>query len=133
MRISDWSSDVCSSDLLVQGGLCFAGCESEPQWSGWPLRRICGAGRQRSRNLYSLILSIRLGHARPRLLSGSERPDEADPRRLCRTSGKDVHTRRRTQWIGPSADRKRVVSGKSVAVSVDLGGRGIIKKKKKLN
>src|SRR3546814_15976954 len=29
-----------------------------------------------------------------------------------------------------SVDRKSIVSGKSVSVSVDLGGRGIIKKKK---
>src|SRR3546814_16496292 len=34
------------------------------------------------------------------------------------------------QWIacGPPGDRKSVVSGKSVSVSVDLGGRRIIKK-----
>src|SRR3546814_11654797 len=31
----------------------------------------------------------------------------------------------------PRLDRKRVVSGKSVSVRVDLGGRRIIKKKKK--
>src|SRR3546814_15992676 len=32
---------------------------------------------------------------------------------------------------GAGEDRKSVVSGKSVSVRVDLGGRGIIKKKKK--
>src|SRR3546814_17522672 len=33
--------------------------------------------------------------------------------------------------VSPLADRKSVVSGKSVSVRVDLGGRRIIKKKKK--
>src|SRR3546814_18488077 len=39
---------------------------------------------------------------------------------------------RRSPWCGspPPCDRKSVVWGKSVSVSVDLGGRGTIKKKK---
>src|SRR3546814_8566353 len=65
MRISDWSSDVCSSDLLEH-----------------PV------------------------------------PDPA----LCPAAEAPVH-------ILPVADRKSVVSGKSVSVRVDLGGRRIIKKK----
>src|SRR3546814_19270836 len=38
-------------------------------------------------------------------------------------------------WLtsGPRVDRKSVVSGKSVSVRVDLGGRRIIKKKKKID
>src|SRR3546814_18194748 len=35
--------------------------------------------------------------------------------------------------ISVDPDRKSVVSGKSVSVRVDLGGRRLIKKKKKLN
>src|SRR3546814_4687863 len=35
MRISDWSSDVCSSDLmrivLLTAGLCLAACQQAPQ------------------------------------------------------------------------------------------------------
>src|SRR3546814_16229331 len=37
-----------------------------------------------------------------------------------------------TRSIGSRTDRKRVVSGQSVSVRVDIGGRRIIKKKKKL-
>src|SRR3546814_18833207 len=33
-------------------------------------------------------------------------------------------------FVDLAADRKRVVSGKSVSVSVDLGGRGLIKNKR---
>src|SRR3546814_21134058 len=38
-----------------------------------------------------------------------------------------------TLFIGTAPDRKSVVSGKSVSVRVDLGGRRIIKKKKTRN
>src|SRR3546814_20277331 len=34
-----------------------------------------------------------------------------------------------SMWISGSIDRKSVVMGKSVSVRVDLGGRGILKKK----
>src|SRR3546814_20877778 len=37
------------------------------------------------------------------------------------------------QITGAMPDRKSVVSGKSVSVRVDLGGRGIVKKKKNQN
>src|SRR3546814_7705036 len=72
MRISDWSSDVCSSDLGAK---------------------------------------IESKHGRPSFLHTHARPRgraQGDPR------------------LG--ADRKSVVSGKSVSVRVDLGGRRIIKK-----
>src|SRR3546814_20005473 len=81
MRISDWSADVCSSDL--------------------PCPRSPARRRARTR-------TGRLRHcarARRRL----RRP----PRLRWRLRG----------------DRKSVVEGKSVAVSVDQGGRRIIKKK----
>src|SRR3546814_14938223 len=73
MRISDWSSDVCSSDLPVEDGwLVF-----------WGLLR----SREQQK--------------------GARQP-------------------------GTCVDRKSVVSGKSVSVRVDLGGRRILKKKKNM-
>src|SRR3546814_20152700 len=78
MRISDWSSDVCSSDL------------------GGKLRR-------------QIILGQRRAH----------------PRIMVERRGK---VRRRGE-MAQRVDRKSVVSGKSVSVRVDLGGRSIIKKK----
>src|SRR3546814_15508211 len=78
MRISDWSSDVCSSDL----------------------------GK--------MTLPITSWHA-----------DEGLPnaRPLARCAAMPLSFDRE--------DRKSVVSGKSVSVRVDLGGRRIIKKKRK--
>src|SRR3546814_12000934 len=76
MRISDWSSDVCSSDLPTDNA------------------------------------------AAPRR------------RRGCPPSQAGSSSCRR-DWRGPNRcarDRKSVVSGKSVSVRVDLGGRRIIKK-----
>src|SRR3546814_19805740 len=96
MRISDWSSDVCSSDLSpVRSPEC--------PWRGpsLPRRR---RSEQRNKPDYRLLDSgVNL---RPR-------PN---------TDGEATCLRRK--------DRKSVVSGKSVSVRVDLGGRGIIKKKK---
>src|SRR3546814_19630266 len=102
MRISDWSSDVCSSDLFPPLPLAGEGGGE-------------GAGHGKSRTL-PLTLSRkreRGSKVRPRPSSPSRSPRRC--RRSCRT---------------PARDRKSVVSGKSVSVRVDLGGRRIIKKKK---
>src|SRR3546814_3067389 len=80
MRISDWSSDVCSSDLRYHRGT---------------VRRH--------------LQMARLGQGRP-----------------C------LGHRHRLYGTGGHGDRKSVVSGKSVSVRVDLGGRRIIKKKKEI-
>src|SRR3546814_17959232 len=82
MRISDWSSDVCSSDLF---------------------------GRRR------------LG---PSMV---DRGEPAQPG-FTEQGHVDAESQRAKPGIG---DRKSVVSGKSVSVRVDLGGRRIIKKKNK--
>src|SRR3546814_16785133 len=78
MRISDWSSDVCSSDL--------------------------DRGR-------------RLGYGEPRGTAEQPAPSRGSGRR----SGGAREPAR-------AGDRKSVVSGKSVSVRVDLGGRRFIKK-----
>src|SRR3546814_15154255 len=79
MRISDWSSDVCSSDLGPH------------------------------RDMPVLVGKARLAQPQAR------RVDD----------GRD----RRHDTALSAPDRKSVVSGKSVSVRVDLGGRRIIKKK----
>src|SRR3546814_14911345 len=85
MRISDWSSDVCSSDLPV--------------------------------------LSDRR--------SATQRP--TGKRRVRRNQRRRSAWRAAASGFAPQtrapADRKSVVSGKSVSERVDLGGRVIIKKK----
>src|SRR3546814_16075101 len=85
MRISDWSSDVCSSDLQALPSpklYCWRGRTVKP---GWPsMRRTTSTTKSRN-----AALSI----------------NRSEERRV----------------------------GKSVSVRVDLGGRRIIKKKKKQN
>src|SRR3546814_15183916 len=83
MRISDWSSDVCSSDLHGTGG-------------AEGIARLGTTVRRRRARLPARRLLRRPGHDRGHAADG--------------------------------ADRKSVVSGKSVSVRVDLGGRRIIKK-----
>src|SRR3546814_17042175 len=87
MRISDWSSDVCSSDLPT-------------------------AAERIDERLEELAQSA----------LRQERGDWAAGERGPATDGAPAGRRRRR------TDRKSVVSGKSVSVRVDLGGRRIIKK-----
>src|SRR3546814_14478510 len=68
----------------------------------------------------------------PRQLRQNRAPQARFP---CRRAGlapvrrSDVAAGRREESARRYQDRKRVVSGKSVSVRVDLGGRRIIKKK----
>src|SRR3546814_3500451 len=48
MRISDWSSDVCSSDLAGRGGAPQRGDEGEPRPPGRGARRVTAAYRATS-------------------------------------------------------------------------------------
>src|SRR3546814_20691742 len=87
MRISDWSSDVCSSDL--HDGVDLLGGGPVGLWDdGTPPPT-------------DPVQAARIG-----LSAGAEHP-----------------------WRWYVADRKSVVSGKSVSVRVDLGGLRIIKNK----
>src|SRR3546814_3453559 len=90
MRISDWSSDVCSSDLLVDA-----------------------LGR---------LAAILASHSGTRTMPGQPGADVLAGRAFGLGPGAG-------QTAAHHPDRKRGVSGKSVSVRVDLGGRRIIKKK----
>src|SRR3546814_19207535 len=99
MRISDWSSDLCSSDL-------FAGAAPGRRLS--PLRPCIGrsslqhhpsAGARLRRTAIAAALALGFG-------AGLVEPVEAR-----------------------AADRKSVVEGKGVSVSVDIGGRRLLQKK----
>src|SRR3546814_4641808 len=101
MRISDWSSDVCSSDLRQHR-------------VGARLRVHVDRARR---------------HARQSRRHREAEPHRA--RELVEEFPflDDVRARRRIEQCG--RDRKSVVQGKSVSVRVDLGGLRIIKKKKR--
>src|SRR3546814_17436789 len=101
MRISDWSSDVCSSDLASGGAL---GRDTR-------LRRLILEGRAHLRAIDVGQLAIDLAGLL-RLVELHQRLPQP------------------IKAVGRAIDRKSVVSGKRVSVRVDLGGRRLIKKKK---
>src|SRR3546814_20078827 len=111
MRISDWSSDVCSSDLVT--------CSDPP----------------------SSIRTLQAVHANigSKASSGSHKArNESLRHRLSALwSAVSIKAGRLygcpAQIAGPFIDRTSVVSGKSVSVRVDLGGRRILKKKQQKN
>src|SRR3546814_12300747 len=104
MRISDWSSDVCSSDLIVRNPVG----RREPAFEN-----AIGEGRDAA--------SFDGGDARipaavvADLESGVGEHEAGDPLGMAARK---------------ALDRKSVVWGKSVAVRVDLGGPRTLKKKK---
>src|SRR3546814_3753577 len=103
MRISDWSSDVCSSDL----------------------QPISSADRR-----YSIVFNGEI-YNQPELRRELEGAGYAfttysDTETLLASFahwGDDAWLRLQGMY---AADRKSVVSGRSVSVRVDLGGRGIV-------
>src|SRR3546814_16322646 len=105
MRISDWSSDVCSSDLL--GDLAE------------------GPYGLRERDVDALVAGALLGHVEGlgEELLDLPRPGHGDLVVLREL----VHAEDRDDVL----DRKSVVEGKSESVRVDLGGRWNLKKKNK--
>src|SRR3546814_11507642 len=105
MRISDWSSDVCSSDLS-SGGV----------GAGASVVQSRGVGER------GCIIVLR-----GRLVASLARPQGGLPQIARSSSLVGGHP---VADPFDQADRKSVVEGKSVSVRVDLGGRRIIKKTK---
>src|SRR3546814_9278898 len=120
MRISDWSSDVCSSDL--QRGRIGIGHDAFLQ-----AEIIRAAPRGAAGHWRRLYAGLANG-ARGRAGQTKETPRPALPTPPPARSFR--HARPPASGRGRRRDRKSVVSGKSVAVRVDIGGRRIIKKKK---
>src|SRR3546814_20179087 len=122
MRISDWSSDVCSSDLAARDAAVETDrgkrrrvmLEQSPHEADHRLDPV-PQGRQRLR-LPRLEIVARHGElpVHPAVIAELPAQDGID----------------RIEGVFDT-DRKSVVSGKSVSVRVYLGGRRIIKQKKK--
>src|SRR3546814_19565095 len=101
MRISDWSSDVCSSDLIHRQS---------------SLERFSSKLRLRSYSSLSQAWTI------PEIFNQSSQLGYLAYIRVGIFP---------FEWMEIFSDRKSVVLGKSVSVRVDLGGRRIVKKKTK--
>src|SRR3546814_20871622 len=109
MRISDWSSDVCSSDLeAVDAGDAVADRQDLTDFAD----RCVGA------EIGDLVLDDLAD------FSGADFHCLAFHRANWAYGLSALHR------LGETVDRKSVVSGTSVSERVDLGGRRIIKKKK---
>src|SRR3546814_19103369 len=111
MRISDWSSDVCSSDLAPRPA------QTEPASDR---HRTASPGTVHRR----IACFLRHGRASP--VTDAYRPGgrSGAPAAPCGSPGLGVG------FKGVRRDRKSVVAGKSGSVRVDLGGCRIIQKKK---
>src|SRR3546814_19140740 len=107
MRISDWSSDVCSSDLLRR-------------------RDLVGQGGDHDVGLLARVRGPGAHAAHAGFVHGSQVGGGGDDFR----GGGIVGAAHVLAQIAPRGDRQSVVLGKSVSVSLDLGGRRIIKKKR---
>src|SRR3546814_11922647 len=111
MRISDWSSDVCSSDLRgsrIVGGRVVPRCSKRRSLFNTGLDRHLGASRDGG------SINLIIGTATARTHRGTCRVDFALQKLV----------------VLPRLDRKTDVWGKSVTERVDLGGRRLHKKKK---
>src|SRR3546814_19736451 len=131
MRISDWSSDVCSSDLGARVGIILAPHGGVGRCAAREIERAdLGADCAHVEHVHGALLpSVSASNARqiargPMLgfltfdCGADEPPTFGD-----RGEGK------RHPLV--AKDRTSVVQGKGVYVRVDLGGSRIIKKKKK--
>src|SRR3546814_17948744 len=110
MRISDWSSDVCSSDLgvavddgTIAAGIVVVAAEGDGGRAGDAADMDVEAGLGGLRLAGDVAFRIDLGGGR-----------------------RDMH-----REVVAVVDRKSVVQGKSVSVRVDIGGRRCLNKKKK--
>src|SRR3546814_15494858 len=116
MRISDWSSDVCSSDLGADATLFFGVDQSRSLQH----RQMFQKGGQAHLK--------RFGETFDRRRAVQKAADHGAAR-WVRERVKD-RIERRCFICHMVKDRKSDVWGKSVSVRVDLGGRRLIKKKK---
>src|SRR3546814_15381188 len=108
MRISDWSSDVCSSDLLTVVG---------------ELERVAGEIHDDLSQASRVARQSRWHRVIDRADQLQPFARRLDGQRIEHAVDDVAHVERE--------DRKSVVEGKRVSVRVDLGGRRIIQNKKK--
>src|SRR3546814_21153524 len=124
MRISDWSSDACSSDLLDLHHQITDAAAGERGHAASPETYLIAMLHARP-DLDFARLPVDAGHLdRPAKRGGGERYRRAGQQ--C--GAVPLDERMLFQVDEDVEDRKSVVEGKSVSVRVDLGGGRPIKK-----
>src|SRR3546814_15417439 len=140
MRISDWSSDVCSSDLAAKAAAAAfpAWAATSPEERGKFCSRIAEGLGARMDEIGTLVtreagmpkwLSVMVQAGLP-INSFSAAGQIAESYDYETTVGNSLVVKEPVGVVGAITDRKSVVEGKGVSVRVDLGGRRFIKKKK---
>src|SRR3546814_13094086 len=136
MRISDWISDVCPSDLGDVGGVERGDAAIDREQTA-RARRV-GAHQLGTHDMERPQFHPGIPRLR-RVNMSRHAMRTATPISTCSViveragSSAMLLSISTPRFIGPGCmtiDRKSVVSGTSVSVRVDLGGRRIIKKKK---
>src|SRR3546814_17079412 len=110
MRISDWSSDVCSSDLMWKTGRAHPASSNMMKYVGTELNK----------RRHELVLSG--GGSEALAWDSEETKGGARARGWLRTK---ANTRE-----GGTTDLTSAASGRSVSGREDISGRGIVTKKK---
>src|SRR3546814_17755923 len=113
MRISDWSSDVCSSDLEILSGVY------EGRTTGTPIALLVRNTDARSKDYDRIARQFRPGHAD---YTSWQKYGTRDPRGRGRSSAR-VTTMRVAAAGLAKRDRQRGLSGNSVNRPVTPGGR----------
>src|SRR3546814_11001956 len=121
MRISDWSSDVCSSDLILDHQSCGRLGASHHAGNSRPRMRA----RSNEIEIVDHIVAIMCAEKGALRQRGLQRKGAAQ---MCAQVMCEIR-----RSIVKTGDRKSVVEGRSVSVGVDLGGSRSLKKKKKKN
>src|SRR3546814_15791532 len=117
MRISDWSSDVCSSDLQWSGGLIRHNIHKEDvRFDAESLGNLV-----KPIDTYAVLSPLQSAHISP--------VDSSDIGQslLREPAGRSQQPQVLCKIISARQDRKSVGEGKSVSVRVNLGGRRNIK------
>src|SRR3546814_19721937 len=129
MRISDWSSDVCSSDLgrafpQRSSGLCDHLVRARLAQRGRRVHRVS----RRTALAAGEEMTADIAPEQPPRRAGRENFRQLIMLRWLAVSGQLAHILNVTLGMG---DRKSGVEGKGVAVRLDHGGGRSIKKKNK--
>src|SRR3546814_15385796 len=135
MRISDWSSDVCSSDLIVAAERISA--PLDPPYRPHATSSLTSASRPVTAAAAAMAGETRWvrepGPWRPTKLRLEVEAQRSPAGTLSGFMARHMEQPGSRHSKPASVDRKSVVSGKSVSVRVDFGGRRLNQKKKKYN
>src|SRR3546814_17108105 len=108
MRISDWSSDVCSSDLPIR----------ELENVEDTLRPVVVIEQHELRGAVEVLV-----------LTALERPEKSNKATDAEAERNRDQIGGHAHWVASRVERKSGVKGRSGSVGVELGGGRIVKKK----